>query len=111
LFTEKYATNNLFVNEGFIRYNGSMTKRILFDFVLFISIFLFPWYISFSLLLLGIFIFNDFYEFIAGGAIAYSLYAVSGERLISSPVSFSLILIVVYIFIQFVRSNIIFYKK
>ena len=86
-------------------------KRVIFDVILLISVFVFPWWISVLLLLIGIFIFKNFFEFIAANIIIYSLYAVSNDRLISSPVFFSALIIVLYIAIQIIRNNIILYKK
>jgi hypothetical protein len=88
-----------------------MAKRIIFDIVLFISVFVFPWWVSISLAFVGIFVFKDFYEFIITDVIIYSLFAIPGERLISSPIFFSLAIIILYVIIQFIRSNIILYKK
>ena len=86
-------------------------KRVIFDVILLISVFVFPWWISVLLLLIGIFIFKNFFEFIVANIIIYSLYAVSNDRLISSPVFFSALIIVLYIAIQIIRNNIILYKK
>jgi len=86
-------------------------KRVIFDIVLFISVFIFPWWISIPLVFIGIFLFSNFYEFIVASVIVYSLYAIEGDRLISSPIFFSLAIIFLYIFIQIIRSNIILYRK
>ena len=88
-----------------------MLKRISFDVILFISIFIFPWWISAFLVLSGVFLFNNFYEFIGASVIAYSLYAIPSDRLISSPVLFAIIISILYIAIQYFKSNIILYKK
>ena len=88
-----------------------LAKRIIFDVVLFISVFIFPWYISFPLAFVGIFIFDNFYEFIITSSIVYSLFAIPGERLISSPIFFSLSVIFFYLSIQFIRGNIILIKN
>lgn len=86
-------------------------KRAIFDLVLFVSIFIFPWWVSILLLFVGIFVFNNFYEFIIANVIIYYLYSVPSTRLISSPIFFSSVIIILYIMIQFIRDNIIFYKK
>ena len=86
-------------------------KRVIFDIILFISVFIFPWWISIPLFFVGVFLFNDFYEFILASVIIYSLYAVPGDRLISSPIFSSLIIVALYIIIQIIRNNIILYKK
>jgi hypothetical protein len=86
-------------------------KRVIFDIILFISVFIFPWWISFLFLLIGIFAFKNFYEFIIADVIIYSLYSIPGDRLITSPIFFSLVIIILYITIQIIKNNIILYKK
>jgi hypothetical protein len=88
-----------------------MIKRVIFDVIVFILVFIVPWWISLLLLLIGIFAFNNYYEFIIACAIIYSLYSMPGDRLISSPVFFAGVIIILYIIIQVVRNNIILYKK
>ena len=86
-------------------------KRILFDLLLFVLLLISPWWISLSLLLVGIFVFKNYYEFIIGFFIVYSVYAVSREGIIYSPVFFTSIIILSYIMIQYLKNNIILYKK
>lgn len=86
-------------------------KRVIFDVILFISVFVLPWWVSALLLFVGIFIFNNFYEFIVSSVIVYSLYSIPSDRLITSPIFFSLTIIILYILIQSIRNNIILYKK
>lgn len=88
-----------------------MVKRVIFDLILFISIFIFPWWVSVLLSLIGIFIFEKFYEFIIVCTIIYVLYSSLKYGLISSPIFFSLIIIIAYILFQLIRSNIILYNK
>ncbi|HUC89069.1 MAG TPA: hypothetical protein VMR49_03500 [Candidatus Paceibacterota bacterium] len=88
-----------------------MIKRIAFDVILFLSIFLLPWWITAILGLAGIFIFAQFYEFIAVGIIMHSIYVVPGHGFISSPLWFTLIIFIIYISIQFIRRHIILYKN
>lgn len=85
-------------------------KRVIFDIILFTSIFIFPWWISVLLLFLGIFVFNNFYEFIVASVIIYSLYAIPGDRIISSPIFFSSFIVILYIVIGYIKNNIILYK-
>lgn len=86
-------------------------KRVIFDVILFISVFVLPWWVSALLLFVGIFIFNNFYEFIVFSVIVFSLYSIPSDRLITSPIFFSLTIIILYILIQSIRNNIILYKK
>lgn len=86
-------------------------KRVCFDIVLFISIFIFPWWISALLMVVGISIFTNFYEFIITGSIIYSLYSIPSERIISNPLFYVTVVSVVYFGIQYLKDNIITYKK
>ncbi len=86
-------------------------KRIIFDIILFITIYIFPWWVGFLLLMVGLFYFDNFYEFIIISAIIYSLYSVPGLGVISSSVFFPSIIIILYIIVQSVKNNIIHYKN
>ena len=86
-------------------------KRIIFDVLLFLSVFILPWWISAFLLLIGIFAFDNFYEFIVATMIVYSLYAPQSDRLISSPIFISLIVVILYVVIHLIRNNLILYRK
>lgn len=87
-----------------------MIKRVIFDVILFISAFILPWWVVVVMLFIGIFIFSNFYEFIIISTIIYSLYSIPGDKVIYSPMFFSLISIVLYVSIQAVKNNIILYK-
>lgn len=86
-------------------------KRVIFDIVLFIAIFVFPWWVSAFLLCIGVFIFKNFYEFIVACVIVYSLYSVPNGTWISNQAFFSALIIVLYIIIQIIKNNIILYKN
>jgi hypothetical protein len=88
-----------------------MIKRVVFDLILLISVFIFPWWASVIIILIGMFIFDRFYEFIIASSIIFSLYSILDGRIISSPVFFSLMIIALYTLIQYFKDNIILYKK
>jgi len=88
-----------------------MIKRVIFDVVLILSAFILPWWVSGLLALIGIFIFDDFYEFVITGVIYYSLYANINNCLISFPIFFGTIIIVTYLIIQLIKNNLFLYKK
>jgi hypothetical protein len=92
-------------------YNTSVMKRIIFDVVLFLSIFILPWWVTAVLAFVGIFIFGQFYEFIISGAIMYTVYSSQDGRAISSYLWFPLILCFLYVGIQALRRYIILYKN
>jgi hypothetical protein len=88
-----------------------MVKRIIFDVVFFVSIFIFPWWVSIILSFIGIFSFKNFYEFIIINTIIYLLYSVPNNRIITSPLFFSSVIIFLFFIIEFIKSNIILYKN
>lgn len=88
-----------------------MIKRVIFDIILFISIFIFPWWVSFTFLFIGIFTFNKYYEFIIGSIIIYSLFSIPNDKMVSSPIFFASIVSVFYILVQYFKTSIILYKK
>jgi len=86
-------------------------KRLIFDIVLIISVFTLPWWITFILALLGIFVFNNFYEFIISMSIIYALHAVKGSpQILASPLWFAVIITGIYLGIQFLKQHIILYQ-
>lgn len=84
-------------------------KRIIFDILLFLSIFMLPWWVTLILAFVGIFIFNNFYEFIVSFVIMYSIYMIPGVKI--TPFWFSLIISTLYLGIQGIRHYIILYKQ
>ncbi len=85
-------------------------KRFLFDVVLFISVFVMPWWVTTVILFIGIFKFQNFYEFIIAPTIMYSLFRTESTLLISSPYFVFSIIFVLYIGIDYLKSNMIVYK-
>jgi hypothetical protein len=75
-----------------------MTKRV-------------PWWISVFLAITGMFLFSNFYEFLIALVAIFGLYSIPSGRLIASPVFYSASIILIYIFIGYIRDNIILYKK
>lgn len=69
-----------------------------------------PWWFNLTLALLGIFIFKDFYESIFLVIIAYSIYFIPEDGLISRII-FPVIVILIYFFLQFIKNNLFVYKK
>lgn len=86
-------------------------KRIFFDILLFLSVFVFPWWMSALLALLGVLLFKDFYEFLMVGIIIYILYAIPGKEIITSQIWYHVILISIFAGIQFIHHRTILYKN
>ncbi len=86
-------------------------KRVIFDAILFLSLFILPWWVGAVLVFIGIFLFKNFIEFIVSLIIIYALYIIPSEGLITSPISFSAIILIIYLGIQILRHRIILYKN
>lgn len=87
-------------------------KRVIFDIILFISVFILPWWISAILLLVGIFLFKQFYEFIIASLVMYSLFsAPNSSRLISNPFFITSLIGLVYVGVQLLKVRMIVYKN
>jgi len=79
-----------------------MLNRVLFGIVLIISAFVFQWWISIILAILGLFYFNNLYEVIFVGIILDSLYG-SGSNVIffeDFNFLFTIVLLITFIFIE-----------
>jgi hypothetical protein len=89
-----------------------MTKRIVFDLILFILIFILPWWLSIFLLFVGFFIFKNFYEFILGFIILFELNSLSfTKNSLYYLIAFSLLINILFLILQFIKSRIILYKN
>lgn len=87
-------------------------KRIIFDLVIFFSIFLLPWWVASILACAGLFLFNHFYEFFAIGVALFALYTPAHSvSFLSSPLWFSVFVSLFYIGIGYVKQHIILYNN
>lgn len=62
------------------------SKRIIFSVVLFLSIFLFPWWVVIALSVFGIFAFKSFYEALIVGIFMDTLYGGTDGRFLSEHI-------------------------
>lgn len=85
-------------------------KRIVFDIILVLSVYLFVWPVTLLLALAGIFLFSHFYEFLLALVIMYALHAVPDTIFIASPFWFAVIVVMVYTLGQLARRYMIIYK-
>lgn len=86
-------------------------KRVIFDIFLAISIFLLPWWATISLAVIGLFIFANYYEFIACSVIVYIISAPPSKPFLSSSFLIYSSIIVFYLLVQTLRRHIILYKN
>ncbi len=87
-----------------------MVKRIVFDFLLLIFIFIFPWWFNLIAIIFGILFFDDFYEFIFFSLAFYSMFFIPSSFWFSKII-FPIIIMLAYFTIQFIKNNLFLYKK
>ena len=73
--------------------------------------FILPWWVGVTLVLIGIFLFDKFYEFIITLVILYSLYMIEGTTKTSTLILGAISINAIYFGIQILKSRISFYKS
>ena len=86
-------------------------KRVIFDILLIIFIFILPWWAGVILALIGIFLFDKFYEFIITLIIMSSLYMIEGTVKTSTIILWAISINAIYFGIQILKSRISFYQS
>lgn len=85
-------------------------KRVIFDCLAILCLFLMPWWVVGIIALLGLFYFKSFYEFILIGFSIVSIYKPISGSYLSSYIYLYTFIIISYILIQIIRNYIILYK-
>ena len=86
-------------------------KRVIFDILLFLFIFLLPWWAILIWVIVGLFVFVNFYEFLVACIIIYGLTAIPQAKFLNSSILYYLGIVVFYILVQYLRRHIILYKN
>ena len=86
-------------------------KRVIFDVFLFISVFVFTWWITLILSIIGLFIFESFYEFLMSSIIIYTLSSAGNYSIFSKSFLIYVLIILFYFLVQYLRRHIILYKN
>ncbi|GEM_PF-842508 len=86
-------------------------KRIFFDIILFICIFVFPWWIVITFSVVGIFIFKNYYEFLISCIIIEVLSTTKTQNIHSKSFLVYLAIVIFYLFIQYLHDHILLYKN
>lgn len=86
-------------------------KRIIFDIVLFLFIFILPWWAPLILAIIGLFVFVNFYEFLVSSIVIYVLYSIPINNLFNSSIYIYGGIIIFYLLVQYLRRYIILYKN
>lgn len=94
-----------------MKYNDSMLRRVIFDVILFISIFIFPWWVTLIWAVVGLFVFVNFYEFLISSVIVYTISVVPQGTLLNKSFFVYLSIIIFYMVAQYLRHYIILYKN
>lgn len=83
-----------------------MIKRIVFDAVLFGSLFVAPWYATVGLGILGLILFRKFWEVILAGFIIDALYYAPGQKFIGHFGFFTIGAIILLIIFNIIKKKI-----
>ncbi len=86
-------------------------KRVFFDIVLILLVFLAPWWFTVLFSVLGLFLFKNFFEFLASSIIIQILSTANNLQLTQKTFFIYSAIIIFYIGIQYLRNNIILYKN
>jgi len=84
--------------------------RFFFDIIFFISIMLFPWWLSFSFGVALSFYFKNFYELVFAGIIFDLLFGAGNAQNITFQYIFSVSTIVLVLLIEFVKKKLWYYS-
>jgi len=85
-------------------------KRIILDIVLFLSIFLVPFWLQGILALVLLFYFRNYYEFIVIFLVSDLVYSVSESRFFGIKIFSFFVSIFVFIGVQFLKTKLSYYK-
>jgi len=85
------------------------SKRVVFSIFLFLSIFVFPWWVTIAFSIFGIFLFGYFYEALIVGVFIDTLYGgTSGKFLSDYPATIGISILFLISFL--LKENFSFYK-
>ncbi len=86
-------------------------QRLLFDLLLFVSVLVFPWWLSLVLAIVGFFIFPKFIEYLICCIILFVLYSYKNGTFWSTNIFLAFFTTFSYLLMMFLKRNIIYYKK
>lgn len=85
--------------------------RIVFDTFLLFSIFIFPWWVSFVLAVVGFFVFKKYFEYIATCIVLFLLYSYDNGTFWTTEIFLAIFTTFSYVAMMVLKQNIIYYKK
>ena len=86
-------------------------KRILLDIAIILSLFIMPWPVALILAIAGVFLFKNFYEFIALGVVWYALYGTASTTVLGSKFWLPIFLLLSFFILSSIKKYLIIYKK
>jgi len=86
-------------------------KRAFFDLILIFVLFLLPWWVTLFLIIVGLFIFKKYFEFIVFAIAVVNLSTVTIKYSLNKGFYLYASIIIIYLLIQFLKSRIILYKN
>lgn len=86
-------------------------KRILYDILILFGLVFLPWWVTIFLCILGVFLFDYFYEGIFAPLLMYGLYGVGSSGIFASQIYLPIILIIIFLTLQFLKKQFLFNKN
>jgi hypothetical protein len=86
-----------------------MTKRILFNILIFFSIYMLPWWLILAFLTFCIFYFNSFYEALLYAFLIDLTYGVKAVGILNFEYIFFVYILIIFILIEVLKKRLKFY--
>lgn len=86
-------------------------KRVIFDILLLVLLFLSPWWVGVVFAIIGLFVFKNFYEMIFSFGILYGIYYLDIIKPLNQILLFSFFVVSFYFIVDFIKSNIFLYNN
>lgn len=84
-------------------------QRVIFSLVLIVLFFLIPWYLVALFTLVGLFLFDDYYEFFLISILIYSVY--TPMYYFITPFIFAISILIIFFGLNYLKKYIILYQK
>jgi|GEM_PF-1266785 len=85
-------------------------KRIVLDFVIILSIFILPWWISLPLIFIGLLVFEKYYEFFLYFIIFYNIHLIFVFKDNLNPIIFTILICALYFGFNYLKKFMIISK-
>lgn len=78
-------------------------NRVFFSVCLMLSVILLPWWVALAMSLIGIYVYEQYYEAVASMILVHILYGFPSTRFISSDLYFPILVIVLFYVLSMIK--------